>query len=89
MAGTHGRKKYYQLLLDPHRAALLNELADEKGKRATALVRDFVYAMLERELPASVYRQAESADDAVWRESVRNRVEGRTKSRKESVTADS
>jgi hypothetical protein len=40
-----------------------------------------VYSYLERELPASIYKQAFAADEAVWRQSVRNRVEGRAKSR--------
>ena len=46
-----------------------------------------VYAALERELPASIYREAEAADAALWRQSVRNRVEGRAKSRKEAEEA--
>jgi hypothetical protein len=45
-----------------------------------------VNAYLERELPASVYKQALAADEAVWRQSVRNRVEGRAKSREASKT---
>ena len=78
MALKHGNKTYLQILLDPHRAKLVMERAREKGIRATAWIRDAVYKELERELPASVYKAAQANDEAVWRESVRRRVEGRT-----------
>ena len=84
MAGQHGQKRYYQVLLQPHRAALVEEIAEEKGVRATEMIRRFVYEWLERELPASRYNQALAEDKAVWAQAVRNRVEGRAKSRKES-----
>ena len=35
MAGKHGRRVYLQILLEPHRAALLQGLADKEGKRLT------------------------------------------------------
>ena len=78
MALRHGNKTYLQILLDPHRAKLVTERAKESGKRATAWIRDAVYKELERQLPASIYKEARSKDEAVWRESVRRRVEGRT-----------
>ena len=84
MAGQHGSRKYFQVLLQPHRAELVEELAEEKKVRATELIRQFVYQALERDLPASIYKQAEAADQAVWRQAVRNRVEGRTKNRKQA-----
>jgi hypothetical protein len=86
MAGVHGSRVYYQVLLQPNRAELVNELAKEAGVKATEMIRRMVYSYLERELPASVYKQALAADEAVWRQSVRNRVEGRAKSREASKT---
>ena len=62
----------------------MEEIAKEKGVRATEMIRRFVYEWLERELPASKYNQALAEDKAVWAQAVRNRVEGRAKSRKES-----
>jgi len=79
MALRHGNKTYLQILLDPHRAKLVQEQAKASGIRATAWIRNAVYKELERELPASVYRSAEADDQAVWRKSVRSRVEGRAK----------
>ena len=87
MAGQHGKRRYYQVLLQPNRADLVDEIAKEKGVRSTELIRQFVYQALERDLPASIYKQADAADQAVWRQAVRNRVEGRAKSRKESEEA--
>lgn len=83
MAIRHGNKTYLQILLDPNRAALLAELAKEQNIRTTAWIRDAVYTALEKALPASVYHEALAKDEASWRESVRRRVEGRTKSKKQ------
>ena len=78
MALKHGNKTYLQILLDPHRAKLVQERAKAQEIRATAWIRNAVYKELERELPASTYKEAEAKDEAVWRESVRRRGEGRT-----------
>lgn len=81
MALRHGKKAYFQLLLDRNRAELLQELAGEQGVRATALARDAIYAHLETVLPSSTYNEAKAKDEALWRESVRKRVDGREKAR--------
>ncbi len=77
MALKHGNKTYLQILLDPHRAKLVMDQAKSEGIRATAWVRNSVYSELERQLPSSLYKEAEAKDEAIWRESVRKRVEGR------------
>jgi len=88
MATKHGSKIYVQLLLDPNRAKLLIDMAEEQStedskKRPTDLMRDILYAHLERILPSSVYGEAAAKDHAVWRESVSNRVKGRSRKKKE------
>lgn len=83
MAGVHGARKYYQILLQPNRAQLVDELAKEAGVKSTEMIRRMVYTCLERDLPASVYKQAFAEDEAVWRQSVKNRVEGRARSKEE------
>jgi hypothetical protein len=83
LATRHGSKVYLQLLLDPNRAKLLQDLAGEQNKRTTAVMRDILYSYLERTLPSSVYGEAAAKDHAVWRESVSNRVKGRSKKKKE------
>ena len=77
MAIRHGNKTYMQILLDPHRAALLMELAEQKSLRPTALVREMVYKVLKQELPSSTYNEAVAKDEAAWRESVRRSEERR------------
>jgi hypothetical protein len=84
MAIRHGNKTYLQILLDPHRAELLREVAETKGVRATAWIRDAVYKMLELQVSPDVYKDAAAKDEAAWQASVRRRVEGRMKSKKES-----
>ena len=87
MAIRHGNKTYLQILLDPHRAELLRELAENRGLRPTAWIRDACYAALKKECDVSTYNAAQAKDEATWRESVRKRVEGRRKNRKESEDA--
>ena len=79
----HGSKMYCQLLLDANRYKLAEELAASEGKKVTGMLREMVYAALEKALPASEYKAALAADEAVWRESVKRRVEGRQRSKQE------
>jgi hypothetical protein len=87
MAGKHGRRVYLQILLEPYRAELLQNMSEEQEKRMTAVAREIIYQGLERAFPSSIYNEAKAKDAALWRESVRNRIEGRTKKRKESKDA--
>ncbi len=79
MALRHGNKTYFQILLDPHRAQMIQEAAAKADKRATAWIREAVYSELKRVSQASVYNEAVAKDQAEWRQSVRKRVEGRAK----------
>lgn len=81
MALRHGNRLYYQVLLDVNRAQLAEDLAAKQGIRTTAWLRNAVYSQMQKELPASVYNEAEALDQATWRRSVRNRVEGRQRSK--------
>ena len=77
----HGSKIYCQLLLDTNRYKLAEKLAATEGKKVTGLLREMVYAALEKALPASDYKAAEAADQAAWAESVQRRVQGRLRSK--------
>jgi len=85
MALKHGNKTYHQILLDPHRSQLVSDLAADKGIRPTAWIRNAVYSELKRQLPLSVYKASEARDEAIWRESVRRRVEGRLPTKEENA----
>ena len=74
MTVKHGKKDYYQILLDPHRSELLKELVSEKGIKATSLIRDLIYEQLEKKVPKHIYQVALAKDKAVWRESIANRL---------------
>ena len=45
MAGKHGKRSYYQVLLQPNRAALIDEIAKQKQVRSTELIRQLSAAM--------------------------------------------
>ena len=77
MATKHGNKVYFQLLLDPARALLLQQQAQDKGVKATALAREAIYEWLGSVTEPAVMEAAEAIDDARWKQSVRNRVAGR------------
>lgn len=80
---THGNKRYLQILLDPNRAKFLDEIAAERGVRVTALVRDVLYEFLKKNVEKSRYELALAKDEAIWAQTVRNRVAGRTKKKSE------
>ena len=87
MAGKHGKRCYYQVLLQPHRAALIEAIAEERSTpekkvRSTQVIREFIYQSLEREIPQWEYDSAVEADNEVWNQAVKNRVAGRAASRK-------
>ena len=83
----HGSKIYCQLLLDANRYKLAETLADQQGKKVTALLREYVYDALRKEMP-EIYKIAEEADAQKWSESVRRRVEGRLRSKQEKKQQD-
>ena len=76
-----GTQLYCQLLIDTHRYKLAEKLAAAENKRVTALLREMVYAALEKAVPVSDYKAAEAADKAAWAESVQWRVQGRMRSK--------
>ena len=77
MALKHGNKSYYQVLIDPNRAELIEKLADKLGIKSTAWIRNLIYEELELEVPRSEYKTAEAKDKLMWRESVQRRIAGR------------
>jgi hypothetical protein len=98
VAHKHGAKLYFQLLLDPNRAALMEELAEKQGYtkarkdgttkiNTTQWLRDALYKYLSTVVDESLYKVAAARDAALWQESVRKRVEGR--SRAKSQDSDS
>lgn len=77
MARMHGSKRYYQLLLDPHRAELLEQLAQDAGMRTTAYARELLYSAIKRSTETATYGLAEAQDQALRRKSIQNQVQGR------------
>lgn len=77
MPSQHGSKFYCQLLIDPNRYKLAEKLADQSGKKVTAVLRDLVYESLERHYSKKEYQAAAMADAEVWNDSVRRRVSSR------------
>tara|TARA_R100000988_G_scaffold1777_1_gene1775 strand:- start:749 stop:1018 length:270 start_codon:yes stop_codon:yes gene_type:complete len=79
MAIRHGQKIYYQVLVDPNRAELIEDLAKKGDMRATAWIRQAIYSELKRVTSTVIYNEATAKDQAQWQSSIRNRVEGRNK----------
>ena len=80
MATKHGNKVYIQLLLDPARALLLEQIED-KGMKISALARQAIYDWVGYMTEAEVFKAAEALDQARWRQSVQNRIDGRLRNR--------
>lgn len=84
---NHGNKFYCQLLIDPNRYKLAEQLAKQDGnKKVTAYLRELVYAGLA--LRSAEYSQAEKADQLLWEESVQRRVQGRMRSKQEGKVSE-
>lgn len=81
MATKHGNKVYIQILLDPARALLLEQIASDKGVRLTALARQAIYDWVGFMTEPEVFKAAEAMDQARWRQSVQKRLEGRERNR--------
>jgi hypothetical protein len=77
MPSQHGSKFYCQLLIDPHRYKLAEQLADNRGQKVTALLRDLVYYALEKHVTDEQYQEALRADQETWADSVRRRIVSR------------
>lgn len=67
----------YQILLGRARGALLDAAAQASGQRATAFIRDLLYAWLERTTPPEQYDTAKRADLDDREAAVRRQVAGR------------
>lgn len=87
MSKTHGVKKHYQVLLDEHRAMLVDEVAQQRGLRATAWIRELVYVELQKLCTASSYGVAEAKDLAARREAISRQVSGRCQANRTKPSA--
>ena len=59
-----GIKRSFQVLLDPHKARLLELIADTEDKKATSLMREMAYKYMEENAPVE-YLEAEAKDEEV------------------------
>ncbi len=77
MARNHGNKKYVQLLLGPSRFMLIEQIAKDKGMKPNALLRQAIYDWLGFMMPKEIILAAEKLDEARWKQSIQNRIQGR------------
>ena len=79
---SRGNKKSFQVLLDPNRAALLKEIAEENKEKATSLLREAAYRFIRSKTPPDVYAQAYSQDEQLWSNAVSTRAQTCAENRK-------
>ena len=85
MTKAHGTKQHFQVLLDPHRAALLELEARRRWFKAAAYARELIYTELERTAGEREYQAAFTQDADERRAAIQRQVEGRLKGRKTST----
>ena len=85
MALQHGNKIYLQVLLDPARGLILQQIAKDKGLKTTALARQAIYDWLALMTEEHVIKAAEALDKARWQQSVQNRIDGRKRKRQQRI----
>ena len=88
MATKHGNRVYIQLLLEPFRGQLLLDLAEEKGVKASALIREIAYEYIAQNVGEEKYIEALARDKQKWQEAVDARLVGRAKSRRAKALED-
>ena len=79
---SRGNKKSFQVLLDPHRAKLLNEIAEENKEKATSLLREAAYRFIRSKTSPDLYAQAQSQDEQLWSNAVSTRAQTCAENRK-------
>ena len=72
---SRGNKKSFQVLLDPYRADLLNEIAEENKEKATSLLREAAYRLIRSKTDPSVYEEARLLDERLWSNAVSTRAQ--------------
>ena len=80
----HGNKIYKQILLDPGMYILLEKLAGDQ-KKVSSLIRKVVYEWIETQVDKSEFQAAKALDDALWQQSILNRIDGRKKNNQKSI----
>ena len=84
MPSKHGYKIYKQILLDPGMYILLEKLAGDQ-KKVSSLIRKVVYEWIETQVDKSEFQAAKALDDALWQQSILNRIDGRKKNNQKSI----
>ena len=84
MPSKHGNKIYKQSLLDPGMYILLEKLAGDQ-KKVSSLIRKVVYEWIETQVDKSEFQAAKALDDALWQQSILNRIDGRKKNNQKSI----
>ena len=84
MPSKHGNKIYKQILLDPGMYILLEKLAGDQ-KKVSSLIRKVVYEWIETQVDKSEFQAAKALDDALWQQSILNRIDGRKKNNQKSI----
>ena len=79
---SRGNKKSFQVLLDPNRAALLKEIAEENKEKATSLLREAAYRYIRSKTSPDIYSQAQIQDEQLWSNAVSTRVKTCLENRK-------
>ena len=80
----HGNKIYKQILIDPGKYILLEKLAGDE-KKVSALIRKILYEWIETQVDKSEFQAAEALDNALWQQTILNRIDGRKKNKKISL----
>jgi|10_taG_2_1085330.scaffolds.fasta_scaffold74541_2 hypothetical protein len=72
---SRGNKISFQVLLDPHRAELLSEIAKEDKTKATSLLREIAYSFIQSKASTEAYTQAQEKDESLWSNAVSTRAQ--------------
>lgn len=80
-SSMHGHKRRFQVLLDPNRAELFDQLAQKEQLKTAAFLRDQLYEALELLVPRARYNKAAKADAQVRSAWIERQADLRRKSK--------
>ncbi len=79
---SRGNKKSFQVLLDPNRAELLKNIAEEHKEKATSLLRETAYRYIKSKVDPEEYEEAKNRDESLWSDAVSTRAHTCAENRK-------
>tara|TARA_R100000773_G_C4185483_1_gene93449 strand:+ start:569 stop:844 length:276 start_codon:yes stop_codon:yes gene_type:complete len=69
------RKKLFQVLIDPTRGKLFKDICEDRGEKASAVLRSLAYEYAQNNCDIDIYKKAELEDKRLFDEAQQSRID--------------